>query len=100
MPLFNIKVEQINEVSKFSKYTFIFKEIKNNKIEKIKILDPNAWVKKYFSEASEENKFFIVNIKGINDNKLISNPIQIENQEFAEIEINVPIIKEKKNKNL
>ena len=36
-------------------------------------------------------------IKGIKANKLISNPIQAPNQELAEIEIKVPVIKIPKN---
>jgi hypothetical protein len=39
-------------------------------------------------------------IKGINDNKLISNPIHAPNQEFEEIVINVPLINVIKNNNL
>lgn len=39
-------------------------------------------------------------IRGINDNKLISNPIQALNQVFEEIVINVPINSVKKNNNL
>ena len=58
------------------------------------------WVKKYFNEDSEENKFFDLIIKGIKDNKLISKPIQILNQEVEEIAIIVPVIIEIKNKNL
>lgn len=59
--------------------------------------DAKVWIKKYFKEDSEENKFFGLIIKGIKDNKLISNPIHILNQEFAEIAIIVPEIKEIKN---
>ena len=62
--------------------------------------EANAWVRKYFKEDSEENKFFDLIIKGIKDNKLISKPIQILNHELEEIAIIVPIIIEKKNKNL
>ena len=38
--------------------------------------------------------------KGINDNKLISNPIQAPNQEVDEIVIKVPLIKVIRNNNL
>jgi hypothetical protein len=69
-------------------------------IENKKIEEAKAWVKKYFNEDSEENKFFDLIIKGIKDNKLISNPIQILNQEVEEIAINVPVIIDKKNKTL
>lgn len=39
-------------------------------------------------------------IKGINDNKLISNPIQAPNQEVEETVIRVPLIRVIKNKSL
>jgi hypothetical protein len=65
-----------------------------------KIAEAIAWVRKYFKEASEENKFFEFIIKGIKDSKLISNPIQILNQEVDEIAIKDPKIIELKNKNL
>lgn len=44
---------------------------------------------KYFKEASEVKILSELLIRGINLNKLISNPIQQPNQEFEEIEINV-----------
>lgn len=69
-------------------------------IENKKIAEANAWVKKYFNEDSEENKFFDLIIKGIKDNKLISKPIQILNQDVAEIAIRVPIIIDEKNNSL
>jgi hypothetical protein len=72
--------------------------IKNNKTENKKTEEVRAWVKKYFKEASEENKFFVSIIKGIKDNKLISNPIHILNQDVDEIVIKVPNIIDKKNK--
>jgi hypothetical protein len=59
-------------------------------IEKSNTLDARACVKKYFKEASEENKLFDFIIKGIKDNKLISNPIQTLNQEDEQILIKVP----------
>jgi hypothetical protein len=62
----------------------------------MKIEEAKACVKKYFKEDSEENKFFVLIIRGIKDNKLISNPIHIPNQEEEEIEIKVPIIIVKK----
>lgn len=66
------------------------------KIENKKFIDAIDWVKKYFKEASDDNKLFEFEIRGINLNKLISNPIQQPNQEFAEIEIIV--LKNKINK--
>jgi len=74
--------------------------IKNNKIVNKKIDDAKAWVKKYFREDSEEKRFFEFIINGIKESKLISNPIHTLNQDVEEIEINVPIIIDKKNKNL
>lgn len=61
-------------------------------IEKIKIVEAKACVKKYFRVASEANKLFVLIIKGIKDNKLISSPIQQPIQELAEIEIKDPKI--------
>lgn len=65
-----------------------------------KIAEAKAWVKKYFKDASVENKFFDLIIRGIKDKRLISKPIHTLNQEVAEIAIKVPIIIEIKNKNL
>lgn len=77
---------------------FIFNEKINNKIiENNRVLEAKACVKKYFKEASEENKLLDFIIRGIKDNKLISNPIQILNQEEDEILIKVPIINVNKN---
>ncbi len=69
-------------------------------IENKKIDEAKACVRKYFREDSEENKFFDLIIKGIKDNKLISKPIQILNQDVEETAIKVPDIIEIKNKNL
>jgi hypothetical protein len=61
------------------------------------MFDANAWVKKYFKVASEENKLFVFIDIGINDKRLISNPIQTLNQDEDEILINVPKISVIKN---
>lgn len=99
-PIFNIIEEQI-EIEINSAFTnFIFKNKKYKIIINKKIAEAIAWVKKYFKEDSEENKFFEFIIKGIKDNKLISNPIHILNQEFEEIAIKVPKIIELKKRNL
>ena len=58
--------------------------------------EANACVRKYFNEASVDINLLSL-IRGIKDNKLISKPIQAPNQELAEIEISVPIIKIMKN---
>lgn len=60
-------------------------------------LEARACVRKYFNEASEEYKLLCFIVKGIKDSKLISNPIQILNQEFDLILISVP--KKRVNKN-
>jgi hypothetical protein len=70
------------------------KKIELNK----KIAEAKACVKKYFKEASVDSKLLVSIIKGIKDNKLISNPIQAPNHELEEIEINVPLINVVKNK--
>ncbi len=77
----------------------IFHSIKkeNKIIENNKILDAIAWVRKYFNEASEENKLFNFIVKGIKDNKLISSPIHTLNQEEDLILIKVPINNVDKN---
>lgn len=62
----------------------------NKIIENKRIEEAKACVKKYFNEASEDIKLFKSIIRGIKDNKLISNPIQTPNQEFDEIAIKVP----------
>lgn len=72
-------------------------KIKEKKIiENKSILDAKTCVKKYFNEASHENKFWEFIDKGIKDNKLISNPIQILNHEEELILIIVPKIIDKK----
>lgn len=57
-------------------------------------------MRKYFKEASDENKLLFFIERGIKDNKLISNPIQTLNHEDEQILIKVPITKVIKNKNL
>lgn len=75
----------------------MFKNKKYKIIENKKIAEAMAWVKKYFREDSEENKFFDLIIRGIKDSKLISKPIQILNQDVDETATKVPIIIEEKN---
>lgn len=94
-PLFNNRDERIIISIKFNKledFIFVINKITaNNKIE-----DANAWVKKYFNEDSVDINLLSL-IRGIKDNKLISNPIQAPSQEFEEIEIIDPVIKIPKN---
>lgn len=66
-----------------------FNKINFIKIQNKKLIEAIDWVKKYFRDASEDIILLLFEIKGINLNKLISNPIQQPNQEFEEIEINV-----------
>jgi Ni,Fe-hydrogenase I cytochrome b subunit len=75
-------------------------KIENKIIENNNTLEAKAWVKKYFKDASEENKLLFFIERGIKDNKLISNPIQTLSQEEDLILIKVPNIKVKKNKSL
>lgn len=94
-PLFiNIEL-QINIKTYSFEFVFKVRGISKIKILNKKIEEAKAWVKKYFREASEENKFFDLIIKGIKDNKLISNPIHILNQDEEEIVIVVPKIIDK-----
>jgi hypothetical protein len=75
--------------------------IKDPKITVSKrVAEARAWTKKYLREASVENKFFELVIKGIKERRLISSPIHAPNHELAEVEINVPPINVNKNKNL
>ena len=62
------------------------------------MLDAKAWVRKYFNDASDENKLLFLIVKGIKDKRLISNPIQILNHDEEEILIKVPMINVKINK--
>lgn len=57
------------------------------KIINKKLIEASDWIRKYFKDASEENKFLELEIRGIKLNKLISNPIQHPNHELEEIEI-------------
>lgn len=54
--------------------------------------EANVWIRKYFSEASDDINLFSL-IKGIKDNKFISNPIHIVIHEFDEIMKMVLIIR-------
>ena len=96
-PIFINKEELIIIDKKLFKSKF-FNKIIFIMIEKSRLIDAIDWVKKYFKDASDINKLFELEIKGINLNKLISNPIQHPNHELDEIEINVLKIKmNKKN---
>lgn len=96
IPVFIINEEEIIKlIIKFLFIMFKFHSlIKENKImENNKILEAKACVKKYFNEASEDKMLFVFIIKGIKDNRLISNPIQILSHEDEQIAIIVPKIK-------
>ena len=64
--------------------------VKLKEAARIIIEDPRAWIKKYFSAASEEYWLFFAEIRGIKDNKLSSRPTQAPNQEEAEAAKVVP----------
>ena len=64
---------------------------------KIKTMEAKAWAKKYLIEASVKFLFNLIRIRGIILIKLISNPNQQVNQEFEEIAIIVPKIRDEKN---
>lgn len=101
-PLFIIKEE-----AKIIIMTFFFMSIEfhsvrqeNKIIENKRTLEAKACVKKYFNDASDENKLLFFIERGIKDNKLISRPIQTLNHEEELILIIVPIINVEKNNNL
>lgn len=85
-PIFNksdIKINLFINVNSL----FITKIIDINIID-----DANVWIRKYFNEASDDiNLLFL--IRGIKDNKLISNPIHIVIHELEEIIKMVLIVK-------
>lgn len=66
---------------------------KYRSMEKINIIDPGAWLMKYFIAASDS--WFIVGdiIIGINDRRFSSSPIQIMSQLEEERAIVVPVIR-------
>lgn len=92
IPVFIIKEEAKIILIFELKFNIIFHSIKkeNKIIENNKTLDAKAWVRKYFKDASEEKRLFNFIVKGIKDNKLISNPIQTLNHEDEQILIIVP----------
>ena len=57
--------------------------------------DPKTWVIKYFKTLSVGYLLLLFLSKGISDKRLISNPIQEANNEFAEIAIKVLEINDK-----
>lgn len=81
-PIFNnneIIIKILNKLL-FKNIIIIIEANKNNE-------DPNVWIRKYFIIASDDINLFSL-IKGIKDNKLISNPIHILIQELDEIDNN------------
>jgi hypothetical protein len=68
----------MGEIIKVNKISRIYLEIIiNNNADEAK-----AWTRKYFKDASIVKMFLLFDIIGINESKLISNPIQALNQEF------------------
>ena len=89
-PLFNksgitIKNDdsELANIGMLSKIVFMI--TRNSNID-----EASAWIRKYFSEASLVNIFFVVDIRGIKDSKLISKPVHTPNHELDEIEMRVP----------
>lgn len=66
-----------------------FKRVNLIKIVNKKLIEAIDWVRKYFNDASVDNKLLEFEIRGINLKRLISKPIQHPNQELEEIEIKV-----------
>lgn len=99
-PIFSSKLDEINKVNLPVKSVFAFKNILKTIKENNNVLDAKAWIKKYFKEDSEENKFFFIIIKGIKERRLISNPIHSLSQEVDEIAIKEPKIIEQKKTSL
>lgn len=93
-----IKSPELNIMVKLLEIVFEKKKLFDNMVIENKIsVEANAWVIKYFREASEEKRFFLLFIRGIIDRRLISNPSHIPIQVMDEIEIKDPIIIEVKN---
>ena len=90
-PIFSSKV-----INKIKENIWIF--IKIIMVEINKIVEPSAWIKKYFKAASDEYLLFFTEISGIKDNKLSSSPIQAVNHDLAQIDIKSPNNKVIKNK--
>ena len=100
-PLFNNRAEEINKFLYLRRnWLFILSKINIRMTANKNTDEANAWVKKYFKEASEDIKLFVLIIKGINDNKLISNPIHAPNQDVDETVTRVPLIRVIKNNKL
>jgi hypothetical protein len=57
---------------------------------KSNVAEANICTIKYFNEASVLYIFLTLDIKGMNDIKLISRPIHAPNHELEDTEINIP----------
>ena len=100
-PLFKSRAEEIKRFLYFKRNSLFILSKTNIKITANKNTEEaSACVKKYFKEASDDIKLFVLIIKGINDNKLISNPIHAPSQDVDEIVTSVPLIRVIKNSNL
>jgi hypothetical protein len=58
-----------------------------------RVAEASTCTMKYFSEASVLYIFLTLDIKGINDIKLISRPIHAPSHEFEDTDINTPLTK-------
>lgn len=56
-----------------------------------KVAEASTCTIKYFSEASVLYIFFTFDIRGINDIRLISNPIHAPSHEFDDTDTNIPL---------
>lgn len=88
LPIF-INIEEFIIIVKKLFISKFFINVNLIKIVNKKFKDAIDCVRKYFNEASVENKLLELEIRGIKLKRLISNPIQHPNQEFDEIEIKV-----------
>jgi len=63
----------------------VFIVTKNNSVA-----EASTWMMIYFNEASVLYKFLTLDIKGINDNRLISRPVHAPNHELEDTDTNTP----------
>lgn len=95
-PIFISKVKFIIKHINMFELNLLF--IINKMIKNIKLIDLKDWIKKYFNDASFIKYFLILGfMRGIKNNKFISNPIQHLIQELEEIENRVLMINKKLN---
>ena len=90
-PLFSRRgVQMITDVYRFlsnenRSSVNVFITTKNNSVA-----EASTWMVKYFNEASVLYIFLTLDIKGINDIRLISRPIHAPNHELQDTDTNIP----------